>query len=585
MQAHTFALQATHATRETPRPPAAPAELSEEPLTARADAPLVGTMRLALAVAMLATLFVDRSDFTSPGRLALAVFGGYVAYSLVLCLVAHYRRASAGSALVPWADALWLSAIVACSGGVRSIFYLAFLFPILTISFRRGLEDGARMAIASAALASLIAVTPASTSFPARDIPRLLLQTVFLLSLGYMSARWGESTVCLQRKLALLRQVSLLSNPRFGVERTLASVMRRIRDHFGADACVLVTEDADTEECSLRVSAAAEEKGAQAPCLPRREMAGAAAQPVLGALGDALIVHNLRRRGWRRIALTCRTRSDGQRGWLRGLWAPADAVAALLDAPHFISVPLLLRRGHGRLFLTASRRPFGKDDVLFLRHVVAQALPPIENIALLDELATGAAQRERRKIALDLHDTTIQPYIGLRLGLTAARIKAGSDSALAADLDGLIDMANQVIADLRGFTRSFTQHEESDTASLLLPALQRTASHFNRLYALQVSAEADPALRLNDRLTAEVLQVMTEGLHNIRKHTPARRGSVRVSQRDDALRIQIENESGGAPWVMFSPRSICWRVAALGGTVQVKRGGMDGTCVEIAIPL
>ncbi|MGK5080194.1 hypothetical protein [Janthinobacterium sp. HLX7-2] len=43
----------------------------------------------------------------------------------------------------------------------------------------------------------------------------------------------------------------------------------------------------------------------------------------------------------------------------------------------------------------------------------------MENIASLDRLASQAGQREWQRIAGHLHDSSLQPYIGLRHGMRA----------------------------------------------------------------------------------------------------------------------------------------------------------------------
>lgn len=72
------------------------------------------------------------------------------------------------------------------------------------------------------------------------DHSRLLLRATFLLGLGYMIAHWGGRTVEQKRRLALLRDVSALSNPRFGVEQTIASVLEKTRLFYRADSCLLL---------------------------------------------------------------------------------------------------------------------------------------------------------------------------------------------------------------------------------------------------------------------------------------------------------------------------------------------------------
>ena len=63
----------------------------------------------------------------------------------------------------------------------------------------------------------------------------------------------------------------------------------------------------------------------------------------------------------------------------------------------------------------------------FLLQLLAQVLPTIENIQLVDQLAAGAAKTERERMAHDLHDGVIQPYVGLQMGLLAVcdKVAAG----------------------------------------------------------------------------------------------------------------------------------------------------------------
>ena len=103
--------------------------------------------------------------------------------------------------------------------------------------------------------------------------------------------------------------------------------------------------------------------------------------------------------------------------------APAlnEALIAMVDAASFISVPLQGPHSTiGRLYMTAARRrAFSPADVGFLLHVIEQIVPVIENIRLVDQLASNAAEEERRRLARDIHDNVIQPYIGFQIGLAA----------------------------------------------------------------------------------------------------------------------------------------------------------------------
>src|SRR5690606_30929669 len=135
--------------------------------------------------------------------------------------------------------------IVAVTGGIDSIFFLFFLFAILTVSFRYGLEQGTRVTVASSVLFAACVLLPGNDL----DLPRLLMRTAFLLGFGYMSAHWGESRVRNAKRLALLREVGRLSNPRFGVECTIDRALQSVREFFGADAALLVLRDTESGAC------------------------------------------------------------------------------------------------------------------------------------------------------------------------------------------------------------------------------------------------------------------------------------------------------------------------------------------------
>jgi signal transduction histidine kinase len=86
-------------------------------------------------------------------------------------------------------------------------------------------------------------------------------------------------------------------------------------------------------------------------------------------------------------------------------------------------------------------------------------------------------------------------------------------------------------------------------------------------------------------MTAEVLQMVGEGLNNICKHTQARRGSVRIGCRNGRLNLHIENEGCEESFTKFRPRSLSDRAAALGGRAQVSQciGGNTEVLIEIPI--
>lgn len=115
--------------------------------------------------------------------------------------------------------------------------------------------------------------------------------------------------------------------------------------------------------------------------------------------------------------------------------------------------------------------------------------------------------------------------------------------------------------------------------------LHRQAARIKGLYGIDIAVDVDGPLHLDDRVSAEVLQMVGEGLNNICKHTQARHGSVHIACRNGRLQLSIENEACEESFTQFRPHSITERATALGGRAQVRQCESGGTAVLVEIPI
>ncbi len=538
------------------------------------DAPMVGRMRLAIALTMLLTFLIDKSNFYEVWSYGLIVLAIYSLHSLVLCIASEFRLSFLEGKLIHWLDVIWFTLIVLFNGGIHSIFFLSFIFAILIASFRWGVQEGARVAIASAILLAACGLV----FYVPGDIPILLLRMVFLLSLGYMSAHWGESSLRLKRQLVLLRNVSKLSNPRFGVNQTINRILQKTLSFFNGDSCILIMQDDATKIAQLRLIKKDQSKLANAD-----QVDDNIAQPLLAFMKDSVVLYRNNVRNLFSKSGVLVAYDNLQKKWHKEDSHLADDLSTLLETQAFISVPIILRNGAGRLYVTSSHPGFDKEDALFLNHICAQAFPVIENIELLDQIASKSAIRERQKISRDLHDTTIQPYIGLQLSLCALQKKAATDNPLAGDLNQLISMSTEVISGLRRFARTFESEAES-TTKIMEEVVSRYAQQAREFYGISITVSFEGNLDIKDRLAAEVMQIVSEGLSNIRKHTAAKSGSIRIACINDMLEIDIQNEGDGTLRTEFIPKTITQRVIVLGGKTYVAQHQDGSTIIHVKIP-
>jgi signal transduction histidine kinase len=532
-----------------------------------ADEKIIGRIRLVLA---LAAFLSAAGAAPRPEGLLFAMLGTYVLVALGLFLAAEADRRLLFQRVLHWLDLLWCFLFLNFGTFDPGLFFRFFFFVILSAGLRNGFDEGAKIALAAAAGY----VISTLDDFSVDNLSLIFLRTVFICALGYLIAQLGEQRLQLRRQLTLLRALAQPSNARLGVDHTVTAMMQRMRDFFGADRCVVVVGAADKgwTVCTVQEGS---------PLAVRAEPVDpGAAQPFLSIPEDSTVLYRRRR-----FARPLAAYPNERRHWQIHASLPCERVADLLEADNFISTPVVLAEQSGRVFVSRSSQPYTRSDALFLSQAVAQAVPVAEHVALLDRIASDAASNERQRLALNMHDTAVQPYIGLALGLAALRLKVTPDNPVAADLESLAGMVQSVIADLRDFAGKVANRTHEEPAeSLCGSALARIAAQMRERYGLAVRVDVQKGIELGDRLSAEVIQIVREGLNNIGKHTAAREGVVRVRRAENTLSIEIDNVSEAGAVGPFVPHSIRQRAAVLGGEVHVVRArSATAVCVEIPI--
>src|SRR5690349_14919834 len=104
---------------------------------------------------------------------------------------------------------------------------------------------------------------------------------------------------------------------------------------------------------------------------------------------------------------------------------------------------------------------------------------------------TTAVVHERRRISRDLHDGTIQPYLGLKLGLEALRRRLDAGDSLAREVDELIHMAGEGIAELRRYVENLKQHAHRRALQSVLEGVRCEALKFSEFYGLRIAVSAE----------------------------------------------------------------------------------------------
>lgn len=553
---------------------------SEAPAPGGLDSRLVATVRLVLSSSVLFSIGPSEIElslgaFQIPSAL-------YAVYSAVLYVFTRRQIQPLVSKISYSADAGWVALLILFSDNVSLAFL--FLFSTAIAAFQRSFAAALRITLIAAAFSAAMGFLKVRLGADLQH-HEILLPPIYLVVFGYLLAYWGAREIAAKRRLVLLKEITKLSNPRFGVDRTVGTMIERLRAFHDAETCLMIATDPTSDKYLLRRGCREDpEQANEAEPLPAKT-----AQLLLAPPSEqALIYHGPPFAGaWRRSQKPLCYVVDAWEGWpIAATYSMSEALITLLDAESFISVPIRYRDSAiGRLYLTsARRRAFTLADINFLLQVVNHMIPVIENIQLVDRLASSAAEEERRRLARDIHDNVVQTFIGFQIGLAGVsqKLQAGIADPTN-ELVQLMTITDQMIGTLRQYIHSLPG--DSKRESFLQEAVWNFVATFSEATHIDVHVETASDLRINDRLAAEIFQMVVEGLSNIRRHTQATRASIELTRQNDCLVLLIANDGAGAASARFIPQSIAGRAAALGGRACAEQITNGVTQVIVEIPL
>ncbi|MDZ5696485.1 sensor histidine kinase [Chelativorans sp. M5D2P16] len=205
-----------------------------------------------------------------------------------------------------------------------------------------------------------------------------------------------------------------------------------------------------------------------------------------------------------------------------------------------------------------------------------------------------AIAQERLRIARDVHDHVGQHLVGITLRLAALEYRI-QNPTLRASLSELRTIVGRFGEELKAL--SVGERCGVPSGATLFSALERLIGDWERGTGIRIEFDCRTGEDLvpSEAVAEAVYRVVQEALTNVAKHAlTARRVTVRLTQHGRTLRLRIEDDGrgAGAPPAANSRRRGGWgiigmreRVAALGGTLDVRRRAQRGMSVLANIPL
>lgn len=207
---------------------------------------------------------------------------------------------------------------------------------------------------------------------------------------------------------------------------------------------------------------------------------------------------------------------------------------------------------------------------------------------------TAGQEEERRRLARELHDDTLQALIALnqRVQLLRLRLEGGrAEAAVMDEVSSLQVLLEETIRDLRRLTRALRPSFLEDLG--LGAALEMLAGEMNQAgvpVSFELSGEEQ---RLAPQVELALYRMAQEALNNVARHAGATRARLSIRYDEDEVQIDISDNGKGftpprspaelAPGGHFGLLGLYERAEMIGATLQIHSRPGEGAVVRVRL--
>ncbi len=232
-----------------------------------------------------------------------------------------------------------------------------------------------------------------------------------------------------------------------------------------------------------------------------------------------------------------------------------------------------------------------------LAAIAPQFAPLVRHLLVIRQTEQDAYERERIRIAHDLHDGPLQSVISFEMRLQIIRrLRERNPEMADAELASLYDLSRRLVQEMRTFVHRMRPIETDDSS--LGASMRRLVEGFQKESGVAVTmlAEQNGSLKVASKLGSEALKIAREALHNIYKHSRATHVLFAVEKKGDELHLSVDDNGAGYSFggrftmeeldaLQLGPRSIKLRVRSLSGAMTLESNPGHGSNLRVVLPI
>ncbi len=201
------------------------------------------------------------------------------------------------------------------------------------------------------------------------------------------------------------------------------------------------------------------------------------------------------------------------------------------------------------------------------------------------------AEKERRRIAADLHDHLGQKLVLAKMTLQSGQSRHNCEGG-DAEIEQVVGLLDEALRDTRSLIFDLSPPVLYELG--FVPALEWLGEQTEEKYGIPVTIEVHgEAAQYDERITVTLFQIARELLVNVGKHSRARQARVELHHYPGSLVLTIVDDGAGfdpgapaAPpaeggYGLFSVRE---RLSPLGGTMTIRSRPGEGATVVVEVP-